>query len=70
MQSLCVINFQVLRQDLIQALCRKRHQLDLDDVILHHDNAPEHRAQDTELEISLLGFSLLPHPPYSRTWLH
>jgi histone-lysine N-methyltransferase SETMAR len=64
MQSLCVINFQVLRRDFVQALRWRRPQLDLDDVILHHDNAPPHRAQDKELDISLLGFSLLPHPPY------
>ena len=55
----------MLRHDLIQALRRKHPLLVLDDVILHHDNAPAHRAQSTELEISLLGFSLLPHPPYS-----
>ena len=59
------VYFQVLKRDLVQALRRKRPQLDLDDVILHHDNAPAHRARDTELDIDLLGFSLLPHPPYS-----
>jgi hypothetical protein len=64
MQSLWVINFQVFRRDLVQALRRKRPHLDLDDVILHHDNVPAHRAHDTELEICLLGFSLLPYSPY------
>ena len=39
--------------------------LDLDDFILHYDNTPAHRAHDTELDIDLLGFSLLQHPPYS-----
>jgi histone-lysine N-methyltransferase SETMAR len=53
------------KRNLVQALRRKRPQLDLDDIILHHDNAPEHRAHDTELEIRLLGFSVHPHPPYS-----
>jgi hypothetical protein len=65
MQSLCVINFQVLRRDLVQPLRRKQPQLDLDDAILHHDNAHTHRAHDTELEVNLLGLSLLPYPPYS-----
>jgi hypothetical protein len=66
MQTLCVINFQVLRRDLVQPLHRKRPQLDLDNAILHHDNAPTQRTHDTELEVNLLGFSVLPYPPYSR----
>ena len=57
--------FQVLRRDLVQALRPQRPQLDLDDVINHHDNAPAHCACDTELDIDPLGFNLLPHPPYS-----
>jgi hypothetical protein len=55
---------------LVQALRRKRPQLDLDDIILHHDNAPEHRAHDPELEIRLLGFSVLPYPPCSPDLAH
>ncbi|XP_060559252.1 hemicentin-1-like [Ruditapes philippinarum] len=56
---------RVLRRDLVQPLRRKQPQLDLDDAILHHDNAHTHRAHDTELEVNLLGLSLLPYPPYS-----
>lgn len=37
----------------------------LDRIILHQDNAPGHRAESTQLEISLLGFEILEHPPYS-----
>lgn len=37
----------------------------LENVILHQDNAPSHTARSTMLEIGLLGFELLPHPPYS-----
>ena len=55
----------MLNRDLVQTLRRKRPQLDFDDVILHYDNGPAHRAHDTELDIVLLGFDLLPHPPYS-----
>ena len=57
--------FQVLRRDLVQALWQKRPHLGLDDDILHHDNTSAHLALDTELDIDLLGFNLLPHPPYS-----
>lgn len=39
--------------------------MSLDRIILHHDNAPGHRAESTHFEISLLGFELLEHPPYS-----
>ena len=39
--------------------------MDHDQVILHKDNAPEHRAESTQLEITLLGFDILKHPPYS-----
>jgi histone-lysine N-methyltransferase SETMAR len=56
---------QVLRRDLVRAIRKKRPQLDLERVILHQDNAPGHRAGSTQLEISLLGFDVLEHPPYS-----
>lgn len=59
------VSFQVLRRDLVQALRKKRPDIDLDKVIFHQDNAPAHRANSTLLEISLLGFELLQHPPYS-----
>lgn len=44
---------------------RKRPGIDLDQVILHQDNAPPHRAESTLLEIDLLGFERLEHSPYS-----
>lgn len=50
---------------MLQALRKKRPDLDPERIILHQDNAPSHRANSTLLEISLLGFELLPHPPYS-----
>lgn len=34
-------------------------------VIYHHDNAPSHTAEKTQLEIDVLGFQRLEHPPYS-----
>ena len=39
---------------------------DLENVIYHQDNAPAHTAASTELEIGLLGFQRLSHPPYSQ----
>ena len=39
--------------------------MDLERVILHQDNAPWHQAEYTQLEISLLGFDVLEHMPYS-----
>jgi hypothetical protein len=51
----------------VQALRKKRPQLasSLDHVILHQDNAPAHTSQKTQLEIDLLEFQCLKHPPYS-----
>jgi histone-lysine N-methyltransferase SETMAR len=52
---------------LVQALRKKRPYLaaNLDQVILHQDNAPAHTSQTTQLELDLLGFECLKHPPYS-----
>ena len=56
---------QVLRRDLTRALHRKRPELDIDDLLLHQDNAPPHRAANTTLELGLLGLDTVEHPPYS-----
>lgn len=56
---------KVLRRDLVRALRRKRPGIDLDRVLLHQDNAPSHTAASTQLEISLLGFEIVKHAPYS-----
>jgi histone-lysine N-methyltransferase SETMAR len=34
-------------------------------IIWHQDNAPSHTAHLTQLEIDVLGFQRLVHPPYS-----
>ena len=59
-----IFTLQVLRHDLMQAL-KKHPNLDPERIIFHQDNAPGHRTESTLLEISLLGFELLEHPPYS-----
>ena len=52
---------------MVQAVRKKRPYLaaNLDQVILHQDNAPAHTSQTTQLELDLLGFECLKHPPYS-----
>ena len=56
---------QLLRRDLVRALHKKRPGVDLCDFILHQDNAPPHTAASSQLEIDVLGFQRLSHPPYS-----
>ena len=59
--------FQVVRRDLIQAIRKKRPELSqqLENVLFHQVNAPAHTAATTQLEIGLLGFDHVTHPPYS-----
>jgi [histone H3]-lysine36 N-dimethyltransferase SETMAR len=64
-KDISVLCCQVLRRDLVQALRKKRPDLDLASVLLHQDNAPAHRASSTSLEIDLLDFETIVHPPYS-----
>ena len=54
----CVLLFQVLRRDLVNAIRKKRPNMDFERVNFH-------RAEYTQLELSLLGFDVLEHPPYS-----
>lgn len=57
--------FQVISRDCMHALRKKRPEL-LENMILHQDNAPPHRAVDTRLAIEIqLGAEILSHPPYS-----
>ena len=53
---------------MVQALRKKRPYLaaNLDQVILHKDNARAHTSQTAEIELDLLGFECLKNPPYSR----
>lgn len=39
--------------------------MDLSNFVLHQDNAPPHTAASTQLEIDILGFQRISHPPYS-----
>ena len=38
---------------------------DIENVVLHQDNALPHTANTTQLEIDVLGFQRVDHPPYS-----
>ena len=48
----------------MHALRKKRPHVAAEDIIFHQDNAPAHRAASTELELDVLGFERLIHPPY------
>ena len=37
---------------------------EIENVILHQDNAPPHTANTTQLEIDVLGFQRVDHSPY------
>ena len=49
----------------MRALRRKRPKIELETIILHHHNAPPHRAVSTLMDIDFLGFERLEHSPYS-----
>lgn len=51
----------------MHAISKKRPTLadNIENVILHQDNAPSHTAEETQLEIDVLGFQRVEHPPYS-----
>lgn len=55
--------YQETLRKLAVAIRRKRPNLQ--NVILHHDNARPHTAQATVAEIAAKGWTVLPHPPYS-----
>ena len=54
-----------MRRDLIGAIRKKRPVMSADLENVTYDNAPAHTAAATDLEIALLGFQRLSHPPYS-----
>ena len=55
----------MLCRDLVHALRKRRPGIPIDSFKLHQDNAPPHTAGSTQLEIGLLGFEVISHPPYS-----
>jgi histone-lysine N-methyltransferase SETMAR len=50
---------------LVHALEKKRPGVPIEHFILHMDNASSHTAAATELEVGVLGFGRVAHPPYS-----
>ena len=60
------IFFQLISRDLLRALRKKRPQLaeNTENIVFHH-NAPCHTSEHTQLNISILGFQQINHPPYS-----
>lgn len=57
--------WKVFRRDLVHALSKKRPGMPLEDFNLHMDNASSHTAGATALELAVLGFGCVSHPPYS-----
>lgn len=57
----------MVRRDLLRALRKKRPDKadNIENVLLHQDNAPPHVARRTELELDVLGIGRLGHAPYS-----
>ena len=62
-----IVYFQVVQRDLVNAIRKKRPEKaeQLENVILHQDNAPPHTAANTQFEISWIGFNQIAHSPYS-----
>ena len=58
---------KVIRRDLLNAIRKKRPELinEIENVVLHQDNAPPHTANTTQIEIDVLGFQRVDNPPYS-----
>ena len=58
---------KVIRRDLLNAIRKKRPELinEIENEVLHQDNAPPHTANTTQIEIDVLGFQRDDHPPYS-----
>jgi len=54
-------------QQTLKKLARSIHlkRPDLQDIILHHDNARPHTANATTAAIAAKGWTVLPHPAYS-----
>ena len=55
----------MLRRDLANTLRKKRPGVLLEHFILHMDNASAHTSAKTELEVVVMGFGRVAHPPYS-----
>ena len=49
-------------------VCNEKRPGMLQTAILHHDNAPFHRAAQTTEKIKRLVFELLDHPLTHQTW--
>ena len=57
--------FQVHRRDLVSALKKKGSGVPTDYFLWHQDIASPHTPASTRLEINLIGFGTVSHPPYS-----
>ncbi|XP_061195372.1 histone-lysine N-methyltransferase SETMAR-like [Saccostrea echinata] len=56
---------KVIRRDLVNAIRKIRIDKQIEEFLLHQDNAPAHRADTCLLELDLLGLDRVIHAPYS-----
>ena len=49
----------------MSALKKKRPGLPMDYFLLHQENVSPHTTESSRLEIKLIGFGTVSHPPYS-----
>lgn len=64
-QSINADRYIATLQKLKRAVKRKRPGLNNKDILLQHDNARPHTALRTQQVIQKIGWTRLPHPPYS-----
>jgi histone-lysine N-methyltransferase SETMAR len=64
-QTITAARYIVTLKKLKRVIRRKRPSLVNDGILLLHDNARPHSAMRTAEAIRKLGWSVLPHPPYS-----
>ena len=62
---------KVIRRDSLNAI-RKRPELinEIENVVLHQDYISPHTTNTTQLEIGVLGFQQVDHPPFRGTLPH
>lgn len=64
-QTVNALRYCATLKKLKRAISRKRPQLCNDQILIQQDNARPHSALRTQETIKKLGWTVLPHPPYS-----
>ena len=64
-QTINALRYSAVLKKLKRAITRKRPLLPHNQIFIQHDNARPHSALLTQQTIRKLGWTVLPHPPYS-----